>query len=373
MARARRKTVKESTAVQPVVEPTPEVAAATAASAATPGQAHASRPQDQVAGTTEGMTRAEVNSAVINAVLTADDQKANQVLATIAQPAPETDAAKPEDKNDEIADDAVAVNQTSVASKPSDASPAQVEMKEAIEAMFAGEELSETFTNKAAAIFEAMVNERVAAFEQALTEELSEDFELQMQVERETLEEAIDAYLTNAASNYLTENALAVESGIKSDLYESMITDIGNVIKSYNIALDDDQIELVTEAYAEVDDLKAKANELVETTQAQTQYIAELQKQLVFESISSDLTAIQRGSLATLAESVEPDSVDVMTDKLSALKEHLLRKQENVIAAAQSAQAFTLTEEIAEEPQSPKYVHGNMKHYVNAVSTQVKK
>ena len=62
-----------------------------------------------------------------------------------------------------------------------------------------------------------------------------------------------------------------------------------------------------------------------------------------------------------------------MTDKIVALKEHLLRKQDNVVAAAQAAQAFTLTEEIAEEPQTPKYTHENMKYYVNAVSTQVKK
>lgn len=373
MARARKKTVKEETAVKPVVEPTPEVAAATAVSAAEPGQAHASRPQDQVAGTHEGMTKAEKISNGINALMTADDAKLNQVLQTIAEPAPEHSEAKPEEKNDEIADEAAAVNQTSVASKPSDASPAQVEMKEAIEVIFAGEELSESFKNKTAAIFEAMVNERVQKFEEELVNELSEDFETQLGLEREALEEAIDAYMTNAASNYLSENALAIENGIKSDLYESMITDIGNVIKSYNIALDDDQIELVTEAYAEVDELKATANELIETTQAQNQYIAELQKQLVFESVASDLTAIQRGSLATLAESVEPDSVEVMTDKIVALKEHLLRKQDNVVAAAQAAQAFTLTEEIAEEPQTPKYTHENMKYYVNAVSTQVKK
>ena len=186
------------------------------------------------------------------------------------------------------------------------------------------------------------------------------------------MEEALDSYMTSAASKYLEENALAIENGIKSDLYESMITDISNVVKSYNIAIDDSQVDLVSEAYNEADEAKARADELAEAVETQSGYIAGLEKQLVFEAVASDLTAIQRGSLATLAESVEAASIDVMTDKMTALREHVVRKSASSNLSEETS--FEVSEEIlTEETETPKYTHENMSAYVSAVSSQVRK
>lgn len=363
---ARAKKLKESAPIQPVVEPEPEVVAATAPSAAAPGQAHANRPIDQVQG--EGMTRAEKISAVINTVMTADDAVVNKVLDDVAQPAPEHTDAKPEDTNEVIPDEEAAINQASHDMKPSNAS---VKMVEAIEVMFAGENLTPTFKNKASAIFEAMVAERVQAMEEELTKELCEDFDTQLKEERQHMEEALDAYITKAATDYLTENRLSVENGIKSDLYESLITDIGKVLKVHNIAIDDDQIDLVTEAYQEADEIREKANQLAEDIQQKDQVISELSAALVFEHVSSDMTAIQKEALANLAESVEFDDVEVLTDKLSALKEHIISK--STAGASQTVKSFMLTEKVSEEPETTKYMHPNMNKYMNAVSTHIKK
>lgn len=363
MAR-RRKNIQEETAVEPVVAPEPEVAAEVAVSADT---GDTSRPQDKDQG--DDMSRADKISAIVVNVMSADDAAVNKVLAATAEAKPEEGEGKPEQTNDAVGDVAPG-NQASLDMKPSQASPAQVEMKEAIEVLFAGEELSESFKNKTAALFEAIVAERVEKIEADLTEELAEDFETQLANEKQFMEEALDAYLTTAAQNYMTENAIALENGIKSDLYENMIVDISNVIKSYNIAIDDSQVELVSEAYAEVDAITSKANELTEAVQQRDQYISGLERQLVFEAVASDLTAIQRSSFATLAESVEPDSVDVMTDKFVALKEHLLSKEPTTV----SEEAFEVSEEIlTEETETPKYTHENMSAYVNAVSSQVRK
>ena len=368
MARRRKtKVVKEETAVQPVVAPEPEVAAAVAVSADT---GDSTLPTSLKQG--EEMTRAEKISAIVTNVMNADDESVNQVLKAIPQPSAEHTEGKPEQTNDAVSDAAAPANQMSLDMKPSQASPAQVEMKEAVEVLFAGEELSESFMNKTAALFEAIVNERVAAIESQITAELVEDFEVQLQNEKLFMEEALDTYLTTAAGQYIQENELAVENGIKSDLYESMITDISNVLKSYNIAIDDSQVELVSEAYNEVDEITSKANELSEAVQLQANYIADLEKQLVFEAVASDLTAIQRSSFATLAESVEADSIDVMTDKFVALKEHLLSKE--APATSELTESFEVSEEIlTEETESPKYTHEHMSAYVNAVSTQVRK
>ena len=353
MAR-RRKNIEEQTAVEPVVAPTPEMVSAVATSADT---GDTSRPQDK--DQAEQMTRAETIAAIVTNVMNASDDENNQVLATQAEVKPETSEGKPEETNADIDDAAAQVNQASIA------------MKEAVEVLFAGEELSESFMNKTAALFEAIVNERVEKIEADLTQELCEDFEVQLANEKIFMEEALDSYLTQAASNFMIENAVALESGIKSDLYESMITDISNVVKSYNIAIDDSQVELVSEAYAEVDQLNSNVSQLSEAVNIQQDYIAGLEKQLVFEAVASDLTALQRGSLATLAESVEGDSIDVLTDKFVALKEHLLSKGTTI---SESTESFEVSEEIlTEETETPKYTHENMSAYVNAVSSQVRK
>ena len=371
MARRRKTKIQEETAVQPVVAPEPEVAAATAVSADT---GDSTLPTSLKQG--EEMTRVEKISAIVTNVMNADDNSVNQVLKALPQPGAEHTEGKPEQTNDAVSDAAAPTNQMSLDMKPSQASPAQVEMKEAVEVLFAGEELSESFMNKTAALFEALVNERVSAFENQITSELVEDFEAQLNNEKLFMEEALDSYLTTAAGQYIQENELAVENGIKSDLYESMITDLSNVLKSYNIAIDDSQVEMVSEAYNEVDEITSKANELSEAVMQQAGYIADLEKQLVFEAVASDLTAYQRSSFATLAESVEADSIDVMTDKFVALKEHLLSKSSSDDAAAVSdlSESFDVSEEILiEETESPKYTHEHMSAYVNAVSTQVRK
>lgn len=364
---ARKKNLKEETPVQPVIEPTPEDVSSTAVSAASPGQAHSNRPIDQT-DQKEPMTRAETNAAVINAVLSADDQKANAILAAIPEKMPEEDPGKPEEKNDAISDAAAAHNTSSHDMKPSDASPSM--MEQALDTVFAGEELSESFKNRATAIFEAVVTQKVQELEEQLTAELAEDFEAQLDNERTTLAESIDAYLNDAAAAYLKENELHITNGIKSDLYESMMTDIGNVFKSYNVAIDDSQIDLVTEAYAENDALNEKVERLLEENGNMREENAALAKGLIFEDIARGLTAIQREHFATLVESVEADDVDVMTDKMSALKEHV---QATAKAPSTTAKAFVLTEEVtAEEQETPKYTHQGMSAYVSAVSKSVK-
>ena len=354
---ARRRKVVESTNIPPVEEPTPELSSSQVVASPMPSE----RPQDNPVG--EGMSRADKNSAIINAVLTADDAKVNQVLATVAEPAPETTEAKPEDKADEIPDEAAVVNQSTIMAK------------EAVDTIFAGEGLSEEVKNKAAAIFEATIAQKMEEVEGQIISEISEDFEIQFKNEVESLTEAVDGFITDSVQDYMIENKHVLDNGIKGDLYENMITDISKVIKSYNIAIDDSQVEMVQEAYNEVEELKGKLNEQIKKNMNQRSHINELEKALVFEAVSADLSLMQRDKLKKLAENVDADNASQLNDKLVALKETFVANEfdtASVIREAVSSNVFYMDEQVEVE-QNDKYIDNNVKKYVDAVSNHVKK
>ena len=354
---ARRRKVVESTNIPPVEEPTPELSSSQVVASPMPSE----RPQDNPVG--EGMSRADKNSAIINAVLTADDAKVNQVLATVAEPAPETTEAKPEDKADEIPDEAAVVNQSTIMAK------------EAVDTIFAGEGLSEEVKNKAAAIFEATIAQKMEEVEDQIIAEISEDFEIQFNNEVESLTEAVDGFIADSVQDYMIENKLVLDNGIKGDLYENMITDISKVIKSYNIAIDDSQVEMVQEAYSEVEELKGKLNEQIKKNMNQRSHINELEKALVFEAVSADLSLMQRDKLKKLAENVDADNASQLNDKLVALKETFVANEfdtASVLREAVSSNVFYMDEQVEVE-QNDKYIDNNVKKYVDAVSNHVKK
>lgn len=355
MAR-RKKVVNEQAPIQPVEEPTPELSSSPVVAAPMPS----ARPQDQQVG--EGMSRADKISAVINAVMTADEAKVNEVLATVAQPAPEGQPAKPEEAPDMVPDEAAPVNHSTILAK------------EAVDVIFAGEELSEELKNRAAALYEATIQAKMQEVEEDLIAELTEDFEINFKREIEELHESIDNYLTDAVQEYIAENQLAIENGLKSDLYESMVTDISNVIRSYNFAINDDQIDLVTESYQELEQAKEDLNEQIKKNMSQRAHINELEKALVFEAVSADLPLIQREKLRTLAENVDADDAKMLSDKLSALKERFVTESYDTSAHLKdiSSNAFYLDEQVEVE-ENTKYVDGNIKKYVDAVSNHVRK
>lgn len=354
---ARRRKVVESTNIPPVEEPTPELSSSQVVAEPKPSE----RPQDQMAG--EGMSRAEKNSAVINAVLTADDAKVNQILATVAEPEPEKSEAKPEETNEVIPDEAAPVNHSTIMAK------------EAVDTIFAGEELSEEIRNKAAAIFEATIQQKMDEVEADIIAELSEDFDYQFKQELEALTESVDNFLNDSVSEYMIENKLVLDNGIKGDLYENMITDISKVIKSYNIAIDDTQVEMVQESVRESEELKEKLNEQIKKNMNQREHINELEKALVFEAVSVDLSLMQREKLKRLAENVDAATAKQLNDKLLALKETFVKTEfdtASVLKEAKASNVFYMDEQV-EVDENDKYIDGNVRKYVDAVSNHVKR
>ena len=235
----------------------------------------------------------------------------------------DTQGKKPKIDTDKGTEGKAAKNQGSIKMKPSDAS-AKVEkpaMKEHLDALFSGEELSEDFQEKAKTIFEAAINERTDAVET----ELHEAYEVALAEAVETLQqeitERLDDYLGYVVENWMDENELAVESGIRTEVAESFIHGLRDLFESSFIDVPEEKYDLVDGLATEVEELRdaldEALNENIELSKDKT--FADCA--LAFESMTEGLLETEVDRLRTLAEGIEFDSVEQFGEKLDTLIE----------------------------------------------------
>lgn len=216
-------------------------------------------------------------------------------------------------------------NKASLNMKPSSAS-AKVEgapsmTKEHLDALFTGEELSEDFKEKASTIFEAAISERAAQVELALNEQFEIAISEAVEGLQKEVTERLDDYLGYVVEEWMKENELAVESGIRTEVAESFIHGLRELFESAYIDVPEEQYDLVDGLSTEVEDLREKLdaaiNENIETTKEKD--LAECS--LVFEEETEGMLETDIDRLRTLAEGIEFDSVDQFREKLNILKE----------------------------------------------------
>ena len=257
----------------------------------------------------------------------------------------DTQGKKPKIDTDKGTEGKAAKNQGSIKMKPSDAS-AKVEkpaMKEHLDALFSGEELSEDFQEKAKTIFEAAINERTDAVE----EELHEAYEVALAEAVETLQqeitERLDDYLGYVVENWMKDNELAVESGIRTEVAESFIHGLRDLFESSFIDVPEEKYDLVDGLATEVEELRGALDEALNENIELSKDKTFADCALAFESMTEGLLETEVDRLRTLAEGIEFDSVEQFTDKLATIIESYT--ESNVI----SEEADITTPEQGEE------------------------
>lgn len=270
-----------------------------------------------------------------------------------------------------IPNDAAAKNAATVAMKGA--------VKEDIDDMFSGDGLSEEFKEKASTVFEAAVNVRAILKEAELQEifeetvsALEEEFEEKLQEEAakvfDDLSEKLDQYLDYAIKEWLEENQLAVENSLRAEIAEDFIQGLHGLFAEHYIRVPDEQLDLVAEMKSELEEVKAKLNETVDSKLELQAIIDEATREAALDEMSEGLSAIQSEKLRTLAEGIEFTDVRTYSRKLSILKENISNKK-----AAKST-GF-ITEEIDgsiddEDRSGPVPAH--MQHYMKAIAKSVK-
>ena len=198
----------------------------------------------------------------------------------------------------------------------------QVDMSEHIEALFAGEELSEEFKEKATAIFEAAVSqkieEEIAALEEAYAETLEEHIE---QIQEE-LSSNVDDYLNYVVEQWVSENEVAIEAGLRSELTEDFISGLRNLFAEHYIDIPEDKVSVVEEMGSKVSELEEKLNEEIERNVQLTQYLNESKHNEIVAELCEGLTSTQAAKLRSLSEGLEFTSVNEFAQKVNILREN---------------------------------------------------
>ena len=197
----------------------------------------------------------------------------------------------------------------------------EVNIEDDVNALLGGEELSEEFREKAKLVFETALNSKVSEVKEALEAKYQETLEEKIAEEKTALSERVDSYLEYVADEWFTENTLAVEQGLKTELTESFLSGMKGLFEEHYVSIPDDKYDVLESMVEKLDDMETKLNEQIEKNVGLNKRLGESVANGILESVSDGLAATQKEKLASLAESVEFESEESYREKLETLKE----------------------------------------------------
>ena len=243
----------------------------------------------------------------------------------------------------------------------------ETSVEEDVNALLQGEELSEEFQAKAKTIFEAAINSKVAA----VKEELEADHIKAIKEETAELHgeitERVDSYLEYVADEWMQENKLAVDQGIKAELSESFMTGLKGLFEEHYVSIPEDKYDVLESMVNKLDEMEGKLNEQIERNVALNKRLAESTSDGILSEVSDGLAVTQKEKLASLAESVEFESESDYREKLVTLRESYFPSK--VAASAQRDNS----ENISEESSPANDVSGSMANYLSTMQRVIKK
>ena len=241
-----------------------------------------------------------------------------------------------------------------------------VDMSEHVEALLAGEELSEEFKEKAKTIFEAAVkqkvNEEIARIEEAYAETLEE----QVAQIQEELATNVDDYLNYVVEQWVGENEVAIEAGLRSELTEEFISGLRNLFAEHYIDIPEEKVSVVEELSAKLAEVEQKLNEEIERNVTLAKSINESKQFEILVDACEGLTDTQAEKLKSLAEGLDYTSAAEYAQKINVIKENYFSssvKSENVLDTSEVTEGGMIAEETV----------GRMAAYTKALGRQTPK
>ena len=235
---------------------------------------------------------------------------------------------------------------------------------EDIEALIQGEDLSEEFKTKAATIYEAAVMSRVEAIVEEVEAQLTEQFEVAVEEIKEDLAAKVDDYLNYMVEEWMKDNEIAIEKGLRSEIVEDFIGGLRDLFVEHYIDIPADKVDVVEELTTKVTDLEASLNEQISKSVELTKELNEQKKIEAIYTACEGLSQTQVEKLKSLAESVEFNTEEDFAGKLSTLKESYFKSD------VKAADKLALDEEvdIEEEKKVSKSSDPSMDLYAKTIS-----
>ena len=216
----------------------------------------------------------------------------------------------------------------------------EFDIEEDVNALLHGEDLSEEFQEKARMIFESALRSKVNEIRESLEVQYEEKLVEEVLVIKEELEERLDAYLEYVAEEWVDENTLAIETGLKEELTESFLGGLKQLFEEHYVEIPEEKYDVLENMVEKLDDMETKLNEQIERNIQLNKRLSESVADRIFDEISEGLATTQKEKLASLSESVEFESEAEYRGKLETLKESYFPSR----VVAPSATTETLSE-----------------------------
>ena len=202
-----------------------------------------------------------------------------------------------------------------------------IDIKEELSAIF-GDDSSQEFKDKASSLFETAVIARVNHEMEAVTQQLSEDNEKQLVEFKEELVEKVDNYLNYVVEQWMDENKVAVENGIRNEISEDFMKGLKQLFKENYIKVPDEKVDVVQELTDKVDSLTYELNEAIEDNITLSKDLVNNRKAVLIEEATDDLASTEAEKLKKLLEGVDYDDDDLFREKINVVKENYFPKSE---------------------------------------------
>lgn len=246
----------------------------------------------------------------------------------------------------------------------------KISVKEDVEEMFAGEDLSEEFKEKASTLFEAAVAARTSIEVARLEEEFEEQLETAVAEINEDLSSKLDNYLDYVVENWIEQNEVAIESTLRNELMEEFLDGLKDLFAQHYMNMPQEKVEVVEALATKVEELEARLNETISENYEMKQILVDVEKENIFESMIEDLALSQQEKFRALAEGIDFDGdLDAYAKKLSIVKENYFTGEKRAPSMTNIVEE-TFEGEVGTETVS---VDPAVNRYVQAISRTIKK
>ena len=237
----------------------------------------------------------------------------------------------------------------------------EIDVKEDIDALVGDADLSEEFKQKAATIFEAAINSKVKAEQERLQAEYDTKFEEEISKSKSELTEKVDSYLNYVVEEWMKENKLALERGIKGEIAEDFISGLKKLFEDHYIDVPDEKYDVLEDQASKIEDLEKKLNEEIEKNVEMNKVNGTYKRQEIIDEHSKDLADTAKEKFDSLVEGVEYSSEEDFAQKVKTIKESYFEQKAEKSASAD-------IDDVAEGDESNADLSDAMAAYTNAIS-----
>ena len=246
----------------------------------------------------------------------------------------------------------------------------EINVEEDVKALLEGEELSEEFQEKAKTIFEAAIKTKVAEVKTQLEESYAATLVEEIDTVKASLTERLDSYLEYVADEWMSENKLAVEAGLKTEMTESFLNGMKKLFEDHYVTIPEEKYDVLESMVDKLDEMESKLNEQIEKNVALNKRLGQSTAEAIFAEVAEGLAVTQREKLTSLAENVEFESETDYREKLETLKESYFPSGKS---SAPKSNSENLSEEVSTDEVVSEQTTPRMQAYLDTLSRAAKK